>query len=172
MPLRRARVWSRGAQPRVPTESSAWSSGGKRSGRAHYTAILCRRTSSASTLRCTPPTVADGACTLRRRPSNAPREPALGRTLAPLPNSASACAPSLSSSSSAGAGAYERDFFRRIVAPAAVASASASRGLDEDDREERTGTGPSSSALPASEARFESGAGSGLRIFLEGRADM
>ena len=84
-----------------------------------------------------------------------------------LPNSASACVPSLSSSSSGAA--YARDFLRLAV-PLEIGSASASALFEEDDRAEMTGT--SSSGTDETDDRFDvavvvvGGTGSGLRIFL------
>ncbi len=97
-------------------------------------------------------------CTLRRRGSTFDHAPARR-----LPNSASACVPSLSSSSSGGV--YVRDFLR-FIDPAETGSASASAVLEDDDREEM-GNGSSCAPDADSEARFEPGGGSGLRIFLQ-----
>ena len=119
-----------------------------------YTAILCRRMSSPSTLR------APDACTLRLRVSTLPHAP-----VRRPPNSASACVPSLSSSSSGSA--YARDFLRFVV-PDSAYSGSASAVFDEDDREERGG---GSSCAAEVDERLDvpggGGTGSGLRIFLQ-----
>lgn len=120
-----------------------------------YTAILCRRLSSPSTLR------AAEACTLRRRPSMLPHVP-----VRRPPNSASACVPSLSSPSSGRT--YARDFLRLAVP--VTADSPSSVPFDEDDREER-GKGSSWAAEAEAEERLDpvvvgAGTGSGFRIFL------
>ena len=121
-----------------------------------YTAILCRRASSPSTLR------APDVCALRRRPSVLPSVPVRSP-----PNSASACVPSLSSSSSGGI--YARDFLRLAV-PAGAGSPSASVPFDDDDREE-SGRGSSVAVGADAEERLDAvvvgaGTGSGFRILL------
>ena len=123
-------------------------------GATGYVAMLWRRRSSPSSRRVLE------TWTLRRRPSTLDHDP-----VRRLPNSASACVPSLSSSSSGGT--YARDFLR-FMDPVETGSASASAVLEDDDREEM-GNGSSCGAEAANDARFEvlEGAGSGLRIFLE-----
>lgn len=119
--------------------------------------MLCRRKSSPSNRRVLE------ACTLRRRPSTLDQVPVWR-----LPNSASACVPSLSSSSSGGV--YDRDFLRLVI-PLGTESGSRSAVFDDDDRVDWGGR--SSCGAETEKERLDEavpGGGSGLRIFLRGDA--